>query len=137
MHINGTNLLLGRTASVAAKQALLGDNVVITHCEKLVISGSRQNIIEKYKRIYECGNPMNGPFLPRVPDRFVKRVCKRMLPHKRARGRAALRRIRCYVGGGPVKEESVSIPVAHKSKLPTLKTLTIGDLCFALGGWKR
>ncbi|MBI4441635.1 50S ribosomal protein L13 [Candidatus Woesearchaeota archaeon] len=134
MHIDGTNLILGRVASFAAKQALLGEQVIITNCEKIVISGNRAATITRYQRIYELGNTMNGPYQPRVTDRFVKRVCKRMLPHKRARGRAALRRIRCYAGNPGVEEKAMTLPKADKQKLPTLKTMTVGELCFALGG---
>lgn len=135
MHIDGTNLILGRVASVAAKHALLGEQVTITNCEKIVISGTRRYAINHYLDIHHMGNPMNGPFLPRLPDRFVKRVCKRMLPIRRARGKAALRRIRCYIGlPKEVQESSTHLASAHKNKLPTLQMVSIGNLCFALGG---
>ncbi len=134
MHIDGTNLIMGRVASVAAKHALLGEHVIVSNCEKLVVSGSRQSSVARYRKIYEMGNVENGPYLPRTPTRFVKRVCKRMLPIRRARGRAAFKLIRCYVGNPEGLEKPIALPTMSIDKLPTLKTMTVAELCAALGG---
>ncbi len=132
MHIDGTNLILGRVASIAAKHALLGEDVAITNCEKLVVSGG--SAVEKYRRIYNMGNVENGPYLQRTPSRFVKRVCKRMLPIRRSHGRAALKHIKCYVGSRDGVEKPVDLCKESAEKLPTLKRITIAELCKALGG---
>lgn len=134
MHIDGTDLILGRVASFAAKQALLGENVIITNCEKIIISGTRKHNIARYLEVYEMGNTMNGPYLPRVADRFVKKVCKRMLPNRKARGREALKRIRCYVGSPKIDEKPITLPKANYKKLPTLKITKLSDLCNTIGG---
>ena len=47
--IDGTNAVLGRLASYAAKQALLGEEIVIVNCEKVIITGNRQNILEDFR----------------------------------------------------------------------------------------
>ena len=39
MIINADNLVLGRMAAIAAKQALLGEDVRIVNCEKAIITG--------------------------------------------------------------------------------------------------
>lgn len=40
--IDGRDHLLGRLASVVAKELLAGQKVVITRCEEVCISGSRE-----------------------------------------------------------------------------------------------
>ena len=46
MIIDGTNLILGRLASVAAKKALLGDDIIIVNCDKVLVTGTKKNIVE-------------------------------------------------------------------------------------------
>lgn len=47
--IDGTDAVLGRLASFAAKQALLGEEIVIVNCEKVIITGNRANIREIFE----------------------------------------------------------------------------------------
>ena len=49
--IDATNATFGRLASYAAKQALQGNDIVILNSEKAIISGRKENIIEKYQEL--------------------------------------------------------------------------------------
>ena len=40
---NGEGMILGRLAAIAAKEALLGEEVKVVNCEKVIISGKRSN----------------------------------------------------------------------------------------------
>ncbi len=97
--IDGTNAVLGRLASYSAKQALLGEEIVILNCEKVIITGNRQNIIkifqDKRKRI---GSGQKGPKHSRLAHLIVKRAIRGMLFHRSGRGKEAFRRIKCYEG---------------------------------------
>lgn len=42
--IDGKGHMLGRLASVIAKEMLGGQQVVVVRCEQIVVSGSRKNI---------------------------------------------------------------------------------------------
>jgi len=42
--IDGKGHMLGRLASVIAKELLGGQQVVVVRCEQIVVSGSRKNI---------------------------------------------------------------------------------------------
>ncbi len=46
--IDGKGHLLGRLASIVAKQLLLGKKIVVVRCEQIVISGSRNYYSIKY-----------------------------------------------------------------------------------------
>ena len=97
--IDGSNAILGRLASYAAKQALLGKEVSIVNCEKTIISGNRKVILEKYKILrIKGGSSLKGPKFPTTPAMIVKRTIRGMLSHKQLRGSTAFKKIRCYEG---------------------------------------
>ena len=47
--VDASGLVLGRLASHVAKRILIGENVVIINAEKAIITGSKKNIVEKFK----------------------------------------------------------------------------------------
>ena len=97
--IDGDNAILGRLASYAAKQTLLGKNVAIINCEKVMISGDRARILESYRIVRaRGGHAQKGPYFPTQPAMIVKRTIRGMLSHKEGRGAVAFKRIRCYEG---------------------------------------
>ncbi|RME31999.1 50S ribosomal protein L13 [Candidatus Woesearchaeota archaeon] len=133
--IDATGLIAGRLASYAAKQALLGKTVMIINAEKAVISGDvRRTINEaKYKKFVR-GVPRKGPYYSKMPDRYLRRIIRGMLP-KTVRGRTAFGRIKCFIGTpAEIGGEAITLPEANASKLPNLQRITIGKLCTELGG---
>jgi len=92
--IDGENAVLGRLASYAAKQALLGKTIIILNSEKTGVSGARASIIKDYliKRKFHRVK------FPSMADQILKRTIRGMLSYKQGRGEAAFKRIRCYPG---------------------------------------
>ncbi len=137
LNIDATNIIVGRLGSYAAKQAMLGHTINIFHCEKAVMTGDKRFAVAKYHhRIAETGQPQTGPFISRLPDRFMRRQIRGMLPHKKARGQAAWKRILCYQG---MPEEFKgrklqTLDWANSKHRNTMKLFTIKELCAALGG---
>ena len=90
---------MGRLASYAAKQALLGEEIVILNCEKVMITGSRQDIREKFEaKRRRIGSGQKGPKHSRLAHLIVKRAIRGMLSHRSGRGKEAFRRIKCFSG---------------------------------------
>ncbi|MEK6926995.1 MAG: 50S ribosomal protein L13 [Nanoarchaeota archaeon] len=116
--IDATNAILGRLCSYAAKQSLLGRDVVIVNCENMIISGNRRMIIEEYKTtVYRGGHSLKGPFfIKRSPERLVKRTVRGMLSYKQGRGAAALKRIICYNQTPAEYTSSKKVTFEHKLK---------------------
>ncbi len=105
--VNGENAVLGRLASYVAKQALLGKEIIVVNSEKVIVLGREKSIYEKFeKNKARGGSAMRGPYINSLPDRFLKRIIRGMLPYRTARGREALKRIKCYT----------SIPEKYKDK---------------------
>ncbi len=135
MIIDATDLILGRMASFAAKKALLGEKIDIVNCENAVITGSKRFILSKYQQKRKRGVPLKGPYIPRMPDRFVRRSVRGMLNHKKARGRDAFKRVMCHIGV-PEKfkdKKTETIKQANVEKLPNLNFVKVGEICRLLG----
>jgi large subunit ribosomal protein L13 len=117
-------------ATHAAKAVLEGGSVVIINCEEAVITGSRESIMNKYVHMRQIGRPTKGPFLPRMPDRFVRRVVRSMLPYKSPHGREAFERVQCYIGS-PEEYKGKGQQIENK---PAERRMKVGELCTLLGG---
>ena len=138
--IDARNHLLGRLASFVAKEALLGQKVVLTRCEDIVISGSFMRnkmklLMKRTKRMNT--NPVKGPFHHRSPSDMIMRVIRGMLPHKITRGSAAFQRVKC-VEGVPEPFASlkrVVVPDAFRTTRlrPGRKFCSLGKLAIDLG----
>ncbi|HIH42466.1 TPA: 50S ribosomal protein L13 [Candidatus Woesearchaeota archaeon] len=135
MIIDASNLLLGRMATVVAKKALLGEKIDIVNCENALISGKRNMILAHYRHKKERGTYKHGPFFYSMPDKFVRRTIRGMLPYRTKRGLDAYKRIMCYIGvPSDFKSTSIeTIQVADSEKLPILHTISVGEVCNQLG----
>ncbi|MFP4524428.1 MAG: 50S ribosomal protein L13 [Candidatus Woesearchaeota archaeon] len=135
MIIDATDTILGRLATYAAKQALLGEDVAIINVEKAVVSGAKRDVIQKYRQRYARGVPSKGPYIHRSADRFVRRTVRGMLPYKTVRGREAFKRVMCYKGAPKEFEGKDAVKLdATKAKLPNTKYVTVKTITENLGG---
>ena len=135
MIIDAKDLILGRLSSFVAKKALLGEDIKIINCEEAVISGSEDNILDRYFKKLARGHPRWGPFIYRHEDKFVKRVIRGMIPYRRERGKNAMKRIRCYTGipQDLQGKKFDTIQEAHVDNMKNLKYLKVKDVCKFLG----
>jgi len=140
--IDGKGHLLGRLASVVAKQLLNGQKVVVVRCEALNISGEffRNKLkYHDYLRKSTNYNPAKGPYHFRAPSRILWKAIKGMVPHKTARGKAALERLKVFDGVPPPydKKKRVVVPQALRvlRLKPGRKYTTVGKLSTSVG-WK-
>ncbi|MBI2145397.1 50S ribosomal protein L13 [Candidatus Woesearchaeota archaeon] len=135
MIIDATNLVLGRLAAKAAKQALQGEPIVVVNCEKAVITGKKESIFESYLKKFEIGQVNQGPYWPRRPDMLLRRTIRGMLPRKKPKGRTAFERIKCHIGmpQGVKAEEAKTIPEASIERIKKASHITVGELCKKIG----
>ena len=121
----------GRLAVRAAKDTLLGEDVIVINAGEAIITGTKEATIAKYHRIQTMGKWHKGPFLDRTPERVMKRIIRGMLPRAHTRGQEAFKKIRCYTTrpAGLTTTEVISMRRAtpHES-------ITLTELCKALGG---
>lgn len=132
------NQILGRMASVIAKQLLEGEKIIVVNCEKSVLAGDSKTKIDHYAQKYERGDPIHGPFFPKQPERIFRRTVRGMLPWDKPRGRNAYRNLKVFVG---IPEEMKSAAL-EKTKVADVEKLrgrytTLGQISQMMGAKKR
>jgi large subunit ribosomal protein L13Ae len=88
---------MGRLASTVAKQLLNGQKITLVRTEEINMSGSFFRNKLKYMAFLRKRcliNPQRGAFHFRAPSRIFYRTVRGMIPHKTARGAAALERLK-------------------------------------------
>jgi large subunit ribosomal protein L13 len=137
--IDAERQVLGRIASHAAKQALLGEDVVIFNADKAYVSGSMKSVFGEYLAkltIKNKGNFNKGPYHPKRPDLFVRRSVRGMLPWRKTRGREAYKRVMVYNGVPEtvLKERGLSLPAKKEAPKKLRRKVTVAEICHFVGG---
>ena len=127
--IDGANSVLGRVASFAAKQALLGNKIIIVNCNDLLITGRRNLILENYSQMRRRGKGwFKGPTVPKVPEKLMKRTIRGMLAYTQQRGEDALDRVICYNETPKEFESAKKISLVRELKIKTIKLSEIAKI---------
>jgi len=130
--IDATGATLGRLSANTAKRLLKGEEIAIVNSEKAIISGKKRMIKEKYMQKREVGTYRKGPFFPRMPDMIVKRTIRGMIPYQTPHGRAAFKRLKCYIGV-PKEFEGKKFEVVKEAEKQPVDFITIEELSRSLG----
>ncbi|KAL2352120.1 AMP dependent synthetase and ligase [Cryomyces antarcticus] len=141
--IDGKGHLLGRLASTVAKQLLNGQKIVVVRCEALNISGEFFRAKLKYQAFMRKQTRFNptrgGPFHFRAPSKMFWRTVRGMIPHKTARGAAAMERLKTFEGIPPPYDHKKRMVVPQALRVlrlkPGRKYCTVGRLGHEFG-WK-
>lgn len=100
--IDGKDHILGRLAAVVAKHLLNGQRVIVVRAEKIVATGPIDRLLRAwalYKNKNSVSNPFRGgPWHYKSPAKITWRCIRGMLPHKTARGAAAMARLKVFEG---------------------------------------
>jgi large subunit ribosomal protein L13 len=135
--IDAKGLILGRMASIVAKRLLQGERIHIVNAEGAVVSGKRLTIIKKRKEFLEVGGRnRKGPIHYRKPNAIVRRTIRGMLPHRKATGREAFRKLRVDIGVPRDLEAAARerLPEASVERLRG-RYITVGEIAKNIG-WK-
>ena len=134
--IDGSNLILGRMGTNVAKRILRREVIHIVNAEKVVVTGNRENILEKFRTRLEIapkGNPHKGPKFSRTPDRIVRRAVRGMVPWKTPRGKSAYKNLKVHIGV-PQEFTAVKVESIEQAQNKHIKGfMTVGDISKSLG----
>merc|ERR1711990_527626 len=141
--IDGRGHLVGRLASKGAKELLRGQRVVVVRCELMNMSGSlfRKKLEwDEFLNKANNTNPRRQFKHYRSPSRMFWRTIRGMLPHKTAKGKAALQHLKVF--------EGIPSPYDHKKRMVVPEALKVlrmkahrkfcvfGDLA-QMAGWTK
>ncbi len=122
--IDCKNHLLGRLASIVAKELLSGQRVVCVKCEHINISGSfyrnKLKFLDKLRKRTNT-NPAHGPYHMHAPAAIFHRVIRGMIPHKTYRGKCAMERLKCFEGVPAEWETTKRMVVPDAFRITRLK----------------
>eukprot|EP00531_Pseudo-nitzschia_arenysensis_P013353 CAMPEP_0116114694 /NCGR_PEP_ID=MMETSP0329-20121206/114_1 /TAXON_ID=697910 /ORGANISM="Pseudo-nitzschia arenysensis, Strain B593" /LENGTH=201 /DNA_ID=CAMNT_0003608085 /DNA_START=68 /DNA_END=673 /DNA_ORIENTATION=+ len=141
--IDGRDHLLGRLASVVAKELLAGQKIVIVRCDEMCVSGSLVRNRVKYAQFRNKAmntNPRKGPFHYKSPAMMVWRTIRGMVHQKTARGQAAIGRLSTFDGiPAPYdKQKRVVVPAALRvMRLKPGRDYTVIGVLADSVGWKH
>jgi large subunit ribosomal protein L13 len=136
--VDTTNHIAGRLASHVAKLLIQGNRVTLVNCEKIMYSGTRDNLIAEYRAFLEINSIINykhGPVHYRRPDTIISKMIRGMLPYEgKPSGVAAFKRLRAYVGSPKELKslEKIQFEKALIRKAASNYT-TMGALCRVIG----
>ena len=136
--VDATNHIAGRLSSHVAKLLLKGNRVSLVNCEKIMLSGTRANIIKEYREFLEINsiiNPKHGPVHYRRPDTIIRKMIRGMLPYeKKPSGIEAHKRLRTYIGSPKELKsfEKIQFEKAKIKKSPSNYT-TMGEVGRVIG----
>jgi large subunit ribosomal protein L13 len=135
--IDGEGLILGRLSSMVAKRLLAGEQIELVNAEKIVVSGAKKMIIDREKEFLGVGGHEKGPVHYRQPHRIVRKTIRGMLPHRKAHGREAFRRLKVHIGVPEEFEaaEKETIEKIH-ARILSKRYVTIGEIAENIG-WKK
>ena len=141
--IDGKGHLMGRLASICAKELLEGKKIIVVRCEKIEKSGShirnKLKLISRSKK-RTTTNPKRGPFHFKTPSQAFWKSVRGMLPHKTFRGSNALMRLKLFDGvpSGLIHIRKLIVPSALRiiKLAPNRRFTQIGKI-FSELGWNK
>ncbi len=139
--IDGKGHIMGRLAAVVAKNLLSGQRIVVVRVEQLVLTGllfNRRKDYLEWKNKQSNTNPRKGgPYHYKTPVRLFWKAVRGMLPHKSARGAAALERLKIFEGMphpySTMKKQYVPKALKTVRLNRGRKSCLLGELCASVG----
>src|SRR3989338_4910783 len=133
--INAENLILGKLATNVAKRLISGETIAIANAEKSVMLGTKEAKAYKFKvrlGIAYKGMPERGPKYSNRPETIMKYAIRGMLPMRRASGRAALRRLKIYLGL-PLEFKDRNLKTIPDAKCNSDRFVLLEEICKHIG----
>jgi len=133
--IDADGLILGRLCSNVAKRLLNGEDVIVLNAEKAIVSGNRAQLLEFYKHRRKRGKShlTKGPYYPRAADRLLRRTVRNMVDYKKPRGRAALKKLKVFIGVPKEFQGAKAETVEGARKTHLARYVSLGEITKELG----
>jgi len=124
--VDAKGSIVGRLSTFIAKKALQGNYIIVVNSEEALITGNPQKILEKYLKKFRLGHGVQkGPLMSRKPEAMLRRAVRGMIERKKAKGREAFKRVKCYYG---IPEKYTNTKKISVYKKQPLNFITLGNL---------
>ncbi|SMD30781.1 LSU ribosomal protein L13P [Picrophilus oshimae DSM 9789] len=133
IYIDASNHIYGRLSSYVAKKLLNGESITIVNASKVVITGRKEFIIDKFNNLRNTGSIRKGPYYPKTADRILKRSIGDMLPKKKTHGMEALKRCMVYANVPKSLENKNFERIESAMNKKVTGFITLGEISKILG----
>jgi len=129
--------VMGRLCTKISTRLLSGEEVVVVNAEKVIITGSKEDIFAEYRQKKMRGKVIHGPFFPRRADLILKRTVRGMLPWDMPRGKTAYKLLKVYVGIPKEFEAAEKIKFEGATNISRDRYVTLSEVSQYLGSKVR
>jgi large subunit ribosomal protein L13 len=129
--------VMGRLCTKISTRLLSGEEVVVVNAEKVIITGSKEDIFAEYRQKKMRGKVIHGPFFPRRADLILKRTVRGMLPWDMPRGKTAYKLLKVYVGIPKEFEAAEKIKFESATNISRDRYVTLSEVSQYLGSKVR
>jgi len=106
-------VLMGKHKPTYTPHCDVGDFVVVTNAEKIVVTGRKRESMQYARYTYHPGGyrvTSYADMMNKHPDRIIRTAVRRMLP-KNALGRKLLDKLKVYAGGDHPHQAQSPVPL--------------------------
>lgn len=131
--VDARDHMMGRLSSIVSKALLKGQAVDVVRCEEMAVSGGLVRQKSKFHRFLRKRmntKPSHGPIHHRSPARIFWRAVRGMVPHKTARGEAALAKLKVFDGVPPPYDRTKRMVIPDALKYAPLTLTCHSFFCF-------
>lgn len=126
--IDAENQIMGRLASKVAEIINQGQDVTVVNANQALISGQKEEVVDKYRKRKEIGSRYKGPFYSNNPAGILKQTIAGMLSDKAGTGKLKVRNQE----GKVEAEDFIRFEDADKTNLKKKKYIYLEELAAAL-----
>lgn len=137
LYIDAENNVYGRLSTYVAKKLLEGEEVTVVNAASVIITGKKDVILKDFYDRRERGSVRKGPHYPRTPSGILRRSIGDMLPKKKNKGKAALKRCKVYQGIPPFLKEEKFAKVEEAANKRISGFVRLADISKNLGAEVR
>ena len=130
MNVDGENHVLGRLATEIVENLKEGKEIKLFNADKVIVKGSPEKTVEKYRQKYTRGSRDHGPYFPKKASKIVKKTVEGMLPDNKE-GRDMIKNLKTYET--EPDEESEVFEEALEKDMKGSNFITMGEISERIG----
>ena len=132
--IDAKDHIYGRLSTKVAKMLLNGEEVVVVNANMVVVTGSRDAVLKKFRERMDIGSVRKGPYYPRTSNQILRRSIGDMLPKKKSSGMEKFRHCKVYSGVPHQYKDHEMVTVEEAKNTKMSGFVLLADVAKNLGG---
>jgi large subunit ribosomal protein L13 len=132
--IDAADHIYGRLSTKVAKMLLSGEEVVVVNAGKVVVTGSREFVLRKFRERMDIGSIRKRPHYPRTSNQILRRAIGDMLPKKKSTGMEKFKNCKVYSGVPHEYKDSEKMTIDEAKNTRMSRFVLLSEVAENLGG---